>query len=32
MVLGDAQVRAGERLASQARLLGDVTVELRDLF
>lgn len=32
MVLGDAQVRAGERLACQARLLGDVTVELRDLF
>ena len=32
MVLGDAQVRAGERLACQARLLGDVTVQLMDLY
>lgn len=32
MVLGDAQVRAGERLACQARVQGEVTVELRDLF
>ena len=32
MVLGESQVRAGERLACQARLLGDVTVQLRDLY
>lgn len=32
MVLGESQVRAGERLACQARLLGDVKVALRDLF
>ena len=32
MVLGESQVRAGERLACQARLLGDVTVQLMDLY
>lgn len=32
MVLGDAQVRAGERLACQARLVGDVEIQLLDLY
>lgn len=32
MVLGESQVRAGERLACQARLLGPVRVHLRDLY
>ena len=32
MVLGDAQVRGGERLACQARVVGDVRVRLLDLF
>jgi ferredoxin len=32
MVLGDSQVRSGERLACQARLIGPVRVHLLDLF
>jgi len=32
MVLGEAQVRAGERLACQARLIGPVRVQLLDLY
>lgn len=32
MVLGDAQVRNGERLACQARLIGPVRVQLLDLY
>ena len=32
MVLGETQVRAGERLACQARLIGPVRVQLLDLY
>jgi len=32
MVLGESQVRSGERLACQARLIGPVRIHLLDLF